>query len=497
MYSHRSFIQNHRLAAVLAAGLFALAAFFGLGSAYAHADRWEVFDQGEHLFFPEGPIEIDGVVMVPLRPIAERFGYTFVSVSNKEIVLKNAEGHRAVVRLGTKTALLDYDGGSKTQLMAQIPRNYNGAWFIDLALAGAMGGQGHSTVPGTNLIQLRPVSGDAQEQLEQQYWFNFMDKGKTVFVNNQGQEQLRTSNTPVYDFGYEELLPVKTSAYTAGFMNRAGELVLDTPHYQVGQFYEGLAWFKDMVKTGSGGFSVKMGFMNRAGKIVIPAIYSRVYDFSDGLAKVAGGKTLYIDHSGKIVIPGVSGLQNSESFSNGLALVTVRTTSGGKSVIRTGFIDTKGNWAIKPIYDSASSFSEGVATAALNGKSGLLDTKGKLILKPEFSTGNGFVGQFHDGYIVLTLSGGEHDYKQRLVDANGNIIAIPGAEQINGYGDGMISYKDGGYGFKNVAGDVIVKPAFSEVRDFKAGAGKGFTNINNEQSACLINKAGEIVWSRE
>lgn len=209
-------------------------------------------------------------------------------------MLKNAEGHRAVIRLGTKTALLDDDGGSKTQLMAQIPRNYNGAWFIDLALAGAMGGQGHSTVPGTNLIQLRPVSGDAQEQLEQleqQYWFNFIDKGKTVFVNNQGQEQLRTSNTPVYDFGYEELLPVKTSAYTAGFMNRAGELALDTPHYQVGQFYEGLAWFKDMVKTGSGGFSVKMGFMNRAGKIVIPAIYSRVYDFSDGLAKVAGGKT--------------------------------------------------------------------------------------------------------------------------------------------------------------------------------------------------------------
>lgn len=188
-------------------------------------------------------------------------------------------------------------------------------------------------------------------------------------------------------------------------------------------------------------------------------------------------------------------MQKSESFSNGLALVTVRTTIGGKSVIRTGFIDTKGKWAIKPIYESASSFSEGVATAVLNGKSGLLDTKGKLILKPEFSTGNGFVGQFHDGYILLTLSGGEYDYTQRLVDANGNINAIPGADQINGYGDGMISYKDGGYGFKNVAGDVIVKPSFSYVRDFKAGAGKGFKDINNEQSAYLINKAGEIVWS--
>lgn len=123
MTVHRSILQKHRLVPVLAAGLFALAAFFGLGSTDAHADRWEVFDQGEHLFFPEGPIEVDGVVMVPLRSITERFGYTFVSVDNKEIVLKDAKGYKAVIRLGTKTALLDVYGGTKTQLMAQIPRN--------------------------------------------------------------------------------------------------------------------------------------------------------------------------------------------------------------------------------------------------------------------------------------------------------------------------------------------------------------------------------------
>ncbi|KAI7250340.1 hypothetical protein KC345_g11667 [Hortaea werneckii] len=359
-----------------------------------------------------------------------------------------------------------------------------------------MGGQGHSRVPGTNLIQLRPVAGDAKEKLERLYWFNFNNKGETVFVDNQGQEQLQTSNTSPYDFGYEELLPVKKSGYTAGFMNRSGELVIDAPHYQLGQFNEGLAWFKDLVKTESGGFTVRMGFINRAGKVVIPAIYNRVYDFSDGLAKVAGGTTSYIDHNGKTVIKAVPGLQNSDSFSSGLAAVSVRTASGGKSVIRTGFIDTKGKWAIKPIYDYASPFSEGVATATLNGKSGLIDTKGNWILKPQYSGGSGFVGQFHDGYILLTLSG-KYDYTQRLVDANGNIIAIPGASQISGFGDGIISYNDAGYGFKNVAGQVIVKPTFSYVWDFNAGAGKGFIDINNEYSAHLINTAGEIVWSTE
>ncbi|MNB82972.1 KWG Leptospira [compost metagenome] len=498
MQRHRLFINNRRLTVMLAAGLFTLAAFFGLGNTYAHADRWEVFDQGEHLFFPEGPIEIDGVVMVPLRPVAERFGYTFESVDNKEIVLKDAKGYKAVIRLGTKTALLGHEGGTKTQLSAQVPRNFNGAWFIDLALAGAMGGQGHSTVPGTNLIQLRPVTGDAKTKLESQYWFNFNVKGETVSVDNQGQEQLKTSYASVLDFGYEELIPVKKSGYTAGFMNRSGELAIEAPHYQLGQFSEGLAWFKDLVKTESGGITVKMGYINRAGKVVIPAIYNRANDFSDGLAKVSGAKTYYIDHNGKTVIPTVNGLQSSESFSNGLAAVTVRTTIGGKSVIRTGFINTKGKWAIKPIYDYAGSFSEGVATAALNGKSGLIDIKGNWIVKPKYSGGSTFLGQFHDGYILLTISG-KYDYTYRLVDTKGNIIAVPGAGQIAGFGDGILSYYgDNGMGFMNLAGKVIVNPAYSFGGDFTAGAGKAFKGLmNNEYSAFLINKAGEVVWSEE
>ncbi|KUP21748.1 WG repeat-containing protein [Paenibacillus sp. DMB5] len=499
MQRPKSLIRKHRLTVMLATGFFALAAFFGLGTTDAHADRWEVFDQGEHLFFPEGPVEVDGVVMVPLRSIAERFGYTFVSVDNKAIVLKDAKGYKAVIRLGTKTALLDVDGGTKTQLMAQIPRNYNGTWFIDLALAGALGGQGHSVLPGTNLIQLRPVAGDAKAKLDSQYWFNFNVKGETVSVDNQGQEHLKTPYAAVHDFGYEELIPVKKSGYTAGFMNRSGELAIDAPHYQLGQFSEGLAWFKDLVKTETGGITVKMGYINRAGKVVIPAIYNRASDFSDGLAKVSGSKTFYIDHNGKTVIRAVTGLQNSEPFSNGLAAVTVRTTSAGKSVIRTGFINTKGKWAIKPIYDYASSFSEGIATATVNGKSGLIDTKGNWIVKPKYSGGSGFIGQFHDGYILLTISG-KYDYTYRLVDAKGNIITVPGAGQIAGFGDGIVSYfGDTGMGFMNPAGEVIVKPAYSYVWNYTAGAGKAFVDLNNdnEYSAYLINKAGEVVWSAE
>ncbi|WP_379135752.1 WG repeat-containing protein [Paenibacillus sp. sgz500958] len=491
-------MDKNKLAAILFTGLLALIAFFSFGGTRAHADRWEIFDQGDHLFLPEGPVEVDGVVMVPLRPIAERFGYTFESVTSSEVILKDQDGYKLTIKLGTKRALLDDPTGMHVQLMEQIPRYYNGSLFIDLALAGAMGGQGHSVVPGTNLIQLRPVSGDAKEKLDSLYWYSFNDNGGTVAVDNQGREQLKTSYTGVLDFGYEELIPVKKSGYTAGFMNRAGELAVDAPHYQLGQFSEGLATFKDLVKTESGGITVKMGYMNRTGRIVIPAIYNRAYDFADGMAKVlSGGKTYYIDHNGKTAIPVIFGSQSTDSFSEGLAAVSVRTTNGGKSVFKTGYIDTKGKWVIKPVYDYASPFRDGVAVIVNNGKTGLINQKGVWIFKPQSTESIQFIGYFNDGYIMLSQRH-PYDYTQRLVDTKGKLIAIPGADHLISYGEGMVAYEEGPVGFKTLAGQTMVKPIYSFVSTFQGGAAKAYVNnANNTYTPYLINKAGEVVWTGE
>lgn len=484
--------NTKKLTTAMIIALLTLLAGLGLFTPSAYANNWELFDQGEHLLLPEGPIVQDGVVMVPIRPIAERVGYAFTSVTATEVVLKDSDGNTFIVKPGKDKAL---HNGAETLVLQQTPRYINGNLFIPISLAGEISGSGYSVVPGTNLIQLRPVEGDAKEKLDSLYWYTFGTTDHMV-VNNEGQEQFQ-SDYSFSDFGYEELVPVKKNFVSAGYMNRKGELVFTAYHYQLGRFSEGLAAFKDMVPLKDSKYQVRrMGYLNRNGQVVIPAIYDYAYDFSDGLAKVVkAGKTYYIDHTGRTAIPTLSGIQNSESFFDGLAAVRVMVKSGGKSTVKSGFINTKGQWAIKPIYESAYSFSEGIAEVVLDGKRGFIDKKGNWIIKPQNYKDAGFTGRFENGYIQFFRNIGD-GHKQWLMDTKGKLIAIPGADHIGAYSEGLISYEENQlYGYKNLAGDVIVKPQFTTADAFRGGAAKAMLYIkDNSYIYSLINNEGKIVW---
>ncbi|EOH7827047.1 TPA: WG repeat-containing protein, partial [Campylobacter coli] len=49
-----------------------------------------------------------------------------------------------------------------------------------------------------------------------------------------------------------------------------------------------------------------------------------------------------------------------------------------------GFIDKNGEFAIKPNFDDAWYFREGLAKVGLNGKYGLIDKSGKIVIEPIF-----------------------------------------------------------------------------------------------------------------
>jgi hypothetical protein len=307
--------------------------------------------------------------------------------------------------------------------------------------------------------------------------------------------KLNTSYTGSPDFGYEELIPVNNHGVQAGYMNRKGELVITATHYQQGDFNEGLAVFKDIVKITGGSAEVRMGYMNRTGKIVIPEAYDHAYPFSDGLAKVVkGGKSYYIDHNGKTAIPVIASFQNSEPFSEGKAAVSVLVKTGSKTAVKTGFIDTKGQWVLKPVYDSAGPFLDGITVAVMDGKSGLIDKTGKWIVKPQYGIDTGFNGNFGNGYVLIVQNGG-NSYKQWLADAKGKVTAVPGADHLRSYSEGLVSYENNNlYGFKNLAGTIIIKPQFDWVEDLHGGAARVHIVQDNAQSAYLIDRTGKILW---
>ena len=55
-----------------------------------------------------------------------------------------------------------------------------------------------------------------------------------------------------------------------------------------------------------------------------------------------------------------------------------------------GYIDTTGKTVIKPQFDGAKDFSEGLAAVKVGGSWGYIDKTGKMVIKPLFDEAHGF-----------------------------------------------------------------------------------------------------------
>src|SRR5579872_1780126 len=70
-----------------------------------------------------------------------------------------------------------------------------------------------------------------------------------------------------------------------------------------------------------------------------------------------------------------------ENFSEGLACAGIGTT---EETGLYGFINPKGDWVIMPQYNSARSFSNGLAAVMMQGYWGYIDTAGKWVMRPQY-----------------------------------------------------------------------------------------------------------------
>ena len=62
----------------------------------------------------------------------------------------------------------------------------------------------------------------------------------------------------------------------------------------------------------------------------------------------------------------------------------IAASVGEKEQQLWGFIDKTGKWVIRPSYQAAKNFSDGVAAVRVNNKYGYIDKKGDFIIKPQF-----------------------------------------------------------------------------------------------------------------
>jgi hypothetical protein len=143
-----------------------------------------------------------------------------------------------------------------------------------------------------------------------------------------------------------------------------------------------------------------------------------------------------MDKKGKHVLD-LKGYDVVQSFSGGRALVV-------KGAYYTGFIDIRGKEAVKPAYDDANNFSEGLAAVLVDDKIGFIDLNGKIVIQPSFSS------------MVPGMPGFE------------------GAPDISRYvfSEGLCPFMDqdsGKWGFIDTTGKVIIPATYYGVQGFSDG----------------------------
>src|ERR1700730_1843722 len=203
------------------------------------------------------------------------------------------------------------------------------------------------------------------------------------------------------------LLGQKEPAEGSAFYDRSGNLVLG-PYFLAFPFAQGRARVKtgvqgsddwlidasgtflpkkplvlDGIRFSEGLIAVrqdrKLGYMDLEGNVAIQPRYDQGGEFAEGLAAVQlEGHWMFVDKSGAATSEFPAGVAFAEPLSDGLSLVSADLDQPGR---KFGYVDRKGQWAIKPIWDDAEPFHEGLAYVGnwKDGKAAYIDHKGRTI----------------------------------------------------------------------------------------------------------------------
>lgn len=203
--------------------------------------------------------------------------------------------------------------------------------------------------------------------------------------------------------------------------------------------------------------------------------YSKLGSFHDGLALVQRDYNSwgYIDIEGNEVIPCIyKGTENGNhgfDFSEGMAVVINWDD-------KYGFINTKGEMVIKPQFQKAGSFSEGIASVFMDGKLNFIGKDGKYIeeLSNKFIWDfniNSNLPQFKNGICEVHIpkkepSGGVFA-DIIYIDKQGNQVEKPKESvKTETY---VRYYKDDKVGYKDRIGNIIVPAKYTTLGDFSCG----------------------------
>jgi hypothetical protein len=262
----------------------------------------------------------------------------------------------------------------------------------------------------------------------------------------------------------QKLFPYSADGETYGFVDNAGDWVIEPQYDFAGHFIDGLAVIEQ---------AGQYGFIDPTGAIVIEPEYDFAADFAFGLAAVVvDGEAGFIDPTGQMVIE--PQFTDARSFTaEGLAVVRPDETYG--------YIDQDGQFVIEPQFDHAASFSEGLAAIMSDGRYGFIDESGQVVIEPQFDFASGFSED-----LAAVLVNGQVGF----VDPDGQLVIEPMYDFAQDFSEGLaVVSLNGQAGFIDTTGQMVIEPQY----DFAESFSEGLAAVRVDELIGYIDPTGEMV----
>jgi hypothetical protein len=204
-----------------------------------------------------------------------------------------------------------------------------------------------------------------------------------------------------------------------------------------------------------------------------------------GIYRLLFGQFGYIDIDGRIMIK--PKYDQAGPFSEGLARAAEQVSIYVGNEYKYGYINKKGKYRIKPKYTYATDFKSGVATVRVGGDFYFIDKSDRNICGGKTFR---YAGEFHDGYAQVRLDSGERRFISRKCKF---LNAVPFA-YANDFSEGLAAVEiDGKWGYMNTNGQLAIRPGFYWAGDFKGGLAQFKAEAITGDLIGFIDKQGKVV----
>jgi hypothetical protein len=225
------------------------------------------------------------------------------------------------------------------------------------------------------------------------------------------------------------------------------------------------------------------GFINEKGELAISPKFQYADDFHEGLAGVNVGGKPYGGADPSFAIPLID--RDGRHF--------IHPIRGGK----WGFIDKRGQFVIKAIYEEVSRFSEGLAFASTGKELGYINKSGQMVVKvpTEYDGGDfseGLACFSEPSRIGFVDAAGKRHYAHTVTDESGRRrIRLPSSSEGTSSDEWTPFVERGKWGYVDTAGKQAISARFFDACEFSCGRAQ--VSLSEESKAGYIDRSGNVV----